>query len=266
MRDSDPTDRIWRAMRDVWADTMAMTGFLSRLPVPMRAPVMPRGLRALPVAGAVVGLIGAAALLMALWVGLPPLPAAIAAIVVLVAATGALHEDGLADVADGFGGGTDRDEKLEIMRDSRIGSYGVVALVLSLALRVALIAALVDAAGGLAAAAGLVVAASLSRTGIAYVFTTLAPARADGLGHGTGQADRTVLGQAVLLAVVIAALLAIPVFGTVGFALAAAGTAGAALWMTSLAKRQIGGQTGDVGGATQQVCEMACLTMLMIST
>ena len=78
-----------------------------------------KALRAFPVAGAIIGGAGGAALFCARAVGLPALPAAICAIGALVAVTGALHEDGLADVADGFGGGATREKKLEIMRDSR---------------------------------------------------------------------------------------------------------------------------------------------------
>ena len=91
---------------------------------------------AAPVAGAVVGLIGALALALTGLLGLPPLMRAGLATAALVAATGALHEDGLADVADGFGGGATRAMKLDIMRDSRIGAYGAIALTLALILRV----------------------------------------------------------------------------------------------------------------------------------
>ena len=92
---------------------------------------------AAPVAGVAVGLVGALALALTGLIGLPPLIRAGLATAALVAATGALHEDGLADVADGFGGGATRAMKLDIMRDSRIGAYGAIALALALILRVA---------------------------------------------------------------------------------------------------------------------------------
>src|SRR5208282_3251017 len=131
---------------------------------------------AAPVAGAVVGFAGVLALAAAEALGLPPLVGA-----ALVAATGALHEDGLADVADGFGGGATRERKLAIMRDSRIGAYGAVALVLALIVRVGALSAAL--AHGFSSAAGaLVIAAAVSRAGALAPLALLDPARTDGAG------------------------------------------------------------------------------------
>ena len=99
---------------------------------------------AFPIAGIVVGLIGAVVYLFGLPNGLPPWPAAALSVAATMVITGCLHEDGLADTADGFGGGRTRELKLEIMRDSRIGAYGVCALVLSILLRVSALASLAD--------------------------------------------------------------------------------------------------------------------------
>ena len=99
---------------------------------------------AAPVAGVAVGLIGALVLALTTLLGLPLLLRAGLATAALVVATGALHEDGLADVADGFGGGATRARKLEIMRDSRIGAYGAIAIALALILRVGALAAALD--------------------------------------------------------------------------------------------------------------------------
>src|SRR5437763_523525 len=90
---------------------------------------------ALPLIGLIVGAIAALVLLGAAWIGMTPAVAAGLALAAAVLVTGGLHEDGLADTADGLGGGKDRDHKLAIMRDSRIGSYGVLALMLTLGLR-----------------------------------------------------------------------------------------------------------------------------------
>src|SRR6516165_4237398 len=120
--------RFAGAARDV-ADALR---FFTRLrvgaPTPEVALDMDRIAWAAPVAGAVVGLIGALVLALTAPLGLPPLLRAGLATAALVAATGALHEDGLADLADGFGGGSTRERKLEIMRESRIGAYGAAAL------------------------------------------------------------------------------------------------------------------------------------------
>src|SRR5215467_2147821 len=108
------------------ADLSAAVLFCTRLPVPGAATItgadIARASWALPVAGAIVGLIAAAVYWLARAAGLPPLPAAALTIAAGVLATGCLHEDGLADAADSLGGGT-RARKLEIMRDSRIGTY-----------------------------------------------------------------------------------------------------------------------------------------------
>ena len=133
--------------------------------------------------------IGALALGLADRLGLPPLVCAGLAVGALVIVTGALHEDGLADVADGFGGGATRERKLEIMRDSRIGAYGAAALALSLILRVAALSALLDHGLG-AAAAGLILAGAASRAAALAPLALLPAARADGLGAGAGAPRR----------------------------------------------------------------------------
>ena len=174
---------------------------------------------------------------------------AIVAVLALVLLTGAMHEDGLADCADGFGGGLERARKLEIMRDSRIGTYGVVALVLCLGLRVAL---LVQAANAGQAVVLLLVMAVMSRAAMPVLMTVLPPARDNGLGKGAGHPEwRYVIlglvvasgivwalsGLFVVLAVLLAAMLATVLMG-------------------AIAKWQIGGQTGDVLGATQMIAEL----------
>ena len=118
---------------------------LTRLPVGQiegQVPPLAASGWAWPLVGAVVGAIMALAGGVGLWLGLPPVMVAILSLAAGAWVTGAMHEDGLADVADGFGGGRDRARKLEIMRDSRVGSYGVLALILATAFRAAGLAAL----------------------------------------------------------------------------------------------------------------------------
>jgi len=122
-------------------DIPAAIGLLSRLPVPVDTDLATRrGARAAwayPLAGLVVGALAGLVAQVALWLGLPPSIAALLALAAMIAITGALHEDGLADSADGLWGGWDRARRLEIMKDSRIGTYGVLALGLTLLLRAA---------------------------------------------------------------------------------------------------------------------------------
>ncbi|MCV6593247.1 MAG: adenosylcobinamide-GDP ribazoletransferase [Silicimonas sp.] len=218
---------------------------LTRLPLGrLRAPVpsTAQAAWAFPLVGLVVGAIGGAVYLAASTF-LPAILAAILALATQIATTGALHEDGLADVADGFGGGTSRDRKLEIMRDSRIGSYGVVALILALAL-IAL--AMAEAAPSFATFAAI---GAISRAAMLLPMAFLPPARADGLGRMAALPPGPRLATGLAIAA-IAAVFTLPLF------LLAAGLA--VMLMQAQAKRQIGGQTGDVLGATQKLAECAC--------
>ncbi|MFO1060421.1 MAG: adenosylcobinamide-GDP ribazoletransferase [Dongiaceae bacterium] len=226
-------------------------GFLTRLPVGA-AGSLAAASWAFPVAGIVVGLAAALAFRLALWLALPPAPAAILAVGVALLLTGALHEDGLADLADGFGGGRDRTAKLAIMRDSRIGSYGVLALVLSVLLRVAALASL-PAPHGVTAA--LVAAHALSRAPLPAVMALLPPARRDGLSATAGRPG----AGAAALAVLIGAAVALLALGPAAGVAAIAAVAVAAFCLAVLAQRQVGGQTGDVLGAVQQAGEAAVL-------
>ena len=143
---------------------------------------------AAPVAGVAVGLIGALVLGVTALLGLPLLLRAAFATAALVAATGALHEDGLADVADGFGGGATRARKLEIMRDSRIGAYGAIAIAIALILRIGALAAALDG-GFWRATLSLMLVAALSRAAALTPLALLPPARADGAGAAAGRLE-----------------------------------------------------------------------------
>ena len=241
---------------------------LTRLPGGSRFPgaadasvPLARASRCYPLVGALVGLIAATVLLVAYRAGLPPILAALLAVATTVLVTGALHEDGLADLADGFGGGRDRARKLAIMRDSRIGSYGVLALIFSIGLRSVSLAALATSWHGEApwqAAAALIAAQSLSRGGLAAIMACLPPARTDGLASLVGRPGPGVAVTAILVAGVLAFLL---LDWTVAvWALIACLVAQSVLAI--LARRQIGGYTGDVLGAAQQIGEMAVLLVL----
>jgi adenosylcobinamide-GDP ribazoletransferase len=202
---------------------------------------------AFPLVGAMVGAISAAVLLSALALGVAPVLAAGLALVAGILATGGLHEDGLADCADGFGGGSDRARKLEIMRDSRIGSYGALALVLALGLRWQGLA--VVAAEPWRAAVALVALGMASRAGLAAALVLMPAARADGMGKDAAEADAGRARVAVALGAVALLLIGAP-WAIVAIAAVNFGFA-------RLALRQIGGQTGDVLGALVVLGEIA---------
>jgi adenosylcobinamide-GDP ribazoletransferase len=249
------------------AETREMLVFLTIARIPNIAgesPAFTTALRTMPLAGAVIGIGTAAVLLLTALLNLPPLLAAAVTIATLVAATGALHEDALADVADGFGGGATASARLEIMRDSRIGTFGTVALVLSLLIRVAALASL--AGGSFATAATAVFAAAvLSRTGCVAVLAQLPPARPDGLGASAGTPDRDILNEALVLGGGLAGIVLVPGAGLFA-ALTAIAAGAAATWaMIALARARIGGQTGDVAGAGQQAAECAVLVAIAAS-
>jgi adenosylcobinamide-GDP ribazoletransferase len=229
--------------------------FLTRLPLPapklMENGALANSMHLFPLAGILVGGIGAIAYGLALLL-LPPLLSATLAVGAMAAATGVMHEDGLADIADGFGGGVDRERKLAIMKDSRIGSYAAVTLILAQLLKVFAIATL--ARPGLVAGA-LIAAHALGRSAIPLAMQLLHPARENGLGASVGRPSASTAGIAATLAMLIAAI-ALPV-GPAFFASAAA--AALTLAMSWLAWRQIGGQTGDVLGGIEQVVEIAAL-------
>src|SRR5262249_17862382 len=149
-----------------------------------------------------IGIACAAADLVALGLGLPPLAAALIAVGAGVLATGALHEDGLADAADGCGGHSII-EKLAIMRDSRIGSFGVLARLCGVGLRAAAVAAL---AGGWSALGALVAAHAVARGALPAALAALAPARQDGLGASAGRPDHAGLAWSIGIALVVALL------------------------------------------------------------
>ncbi len=227
--------------------------FLTRIPLPAAGGGgLARAAWAFPVVGAVVGGAGAGVLMGAAWLGLPPLVGALAAIGAMALLTGALHEDGLADTADGLGGGRTRADVLRIMHDSHIGAFGVLALILSVGLRAAALTGLPDANS---AALALIAAAVVSRAALPALMRGLPPARTDGLAATAGRPGIVSVTAAAALAVVVAAVTLAP---PAAAALAVAAVLGAAV-VAVLAYRRIGGHTGDVLGAAQQVAEMAAL-------
>ena len=254
------------------AEVLTCLRFYTRLPLPDlqletdHAPQpFARCLRWAPLAGASVGAGGAVVLTLASDLGFPAFVAAALALLATVLIGGGLHEDGLADLADGFGGGTTRDRKLEIMRDSRLGSYGALAIGFSLLLRTACLSSLAERGGPALAAAALIGAGAASRGFGLMPMALLPPARPDGLGHGAGRFPASVFPTAAGLAIAIG--LVVPVIGGAGWSRAALALGLAALaagWTTRLARRQIGGQTGDVAGACQQLCEVALLLGLLV--
>jgi adenosylcobinamide-GDP ribazoletransferase len=275
---SDETDHRNRAMPEAGlraraVDLARCLRFYSRLPVPALPwegdpyglPEFRRMTPVVPLAGLLLGLPSALCLAAALALDLGSWLAAALAVAAATLATGAFHEDGLADTADGFGGGATPERRLAIMKDSLIGSFGASALALAFALRIIALATLVDRTGS-AALTAVLVAAVLSRTAGLMPLTFLPPARLDGASYAVGQPDREAFWQscafAALLSVLVGASGGLPP-GGIALMLALAALSGWAL--TRLSERMIGGQTGDVAGAVQQIAEIAALIGLLIA-
>lgn len=249
------------------AELVMALQFLTRLPIPFARTIDPvplsQAMRAFGLAGAALGAAGGAFLVALNWLHLPGLITAALALGFGLLVTGALHEDGLADTADGLFGGRTRERRLEIMRDSRIGSYGASALILAYLIKAAAYQALLDQPPRQVILI-LAAAAAFSRAMVVDMMWATRPARSDGLSHMAGRPTR----NTGLFAIVTAGAFAIwagwaidPVTGVIamGVALAITGL------MRRLAMRLLGGQTGDICGAVQVLCECGMLCAYLAS-
>ncbi len=237
----------------------AAFGLLTRLPVGRfrgagGGPDQASCIWAYPVAGAAVGALGGGVFWVGVTLGMTPLLSAGWALAALVLATGGLHEDGLADTADGFGGGATRERKLEILRDSRIGSFGAIALILSLGIRAAAIAA------SATPIAAMIVSGALGRAAMIAILLALKPARTDGMAASLGRVAPTPAAIGLALAMLATVCLLSPPMALRAMVLTLASLTA----MAMLAKRQIGGYTGDVLGATETVVECVVLSGLAV--
>ena len=261
------------------ADTRTSILFLSRLPMSYSTqttlPDFRRSSRCFALAGIVIAIPAALILWISFSAGMPPMVSAILGVATMVIVTGALHEDGLADTMDGFWGGHSKQRKLEIMRDSAIGTYGVLGLLVTVLLRVALYSYLITEHGGWTAALVLIAGAGLSRAAILQPWTMLTPARSStdddtenvpasgdkqlsGLSarYGMPDSDTLVWGTLAAIPAVLVLLWA------TGFAATLVGLIGlqiAVMGMIALCKRHIDGHSGDTLGATQQLSELGLL-------
>ncbi|MEO5901200.1 MAG: adenosylcobinamide-GDP ribazoletransferase [Ilumatobacteraceae bacterium] len=234
---------------------LAATQFLTRIPITLdREPSLPRAVPWFPLVGVCIGAIvgGVAA---GMWAITPPLVAAGVAVAVGLLVTGAFHEDGLADVADAFGGGWTVERRVAILKDSRHGTYGVAALCTSIVVRIVCLGSLPGPAVMFAAA----VAAHTLGRGVAVALTaTVRPAIPGGLGATAAGSLET---RTAVVGVVGGTALAGLIVGWWIGPLALAAAAGAVA-VAALAIRKIGGIVGDVLGAAEQVVECLCLVVM----
>ena len=233
---------------------LAAVQYFTRLPVPASVghsqQLLDDASRYFPAVGVLVGVVSATALLLAsfLW---PPVVAAIIAVAASIWLTGAFHEDGLADAADGLGGGFGQQHILEIMRDSRIGTYGTLTLILSITLRVAVLSAL-----PVTTACVLLVASHASSRYAAVALMWCLPyaredeSKAKPLSRNLSRAGLWVASTTTALVVAIGAVLEPALLGGVLPAVILVG------WWYRVLQRNLQGYTGDCLGAAQQLAEL----------
>lgn len=229
---------------------------LTRLPLPALPDEafsrQARATWAFPLVGLVIGGIAAFTGWMALALGMPVAATAGLILAVQIAVTGAMHEDGLGDTFDGLWGGWTRERRLAIMKDSAIGTYGVLALILSLGLRWVALTALIPLGLGV-----VVAVAILSRGIMPVIMTALPPARETGLSRSVGAPEPKTAALALGLGVILAV-----VFAGSGIVLPIVVAYGAVFGLAQIARAKIGGQTGDILGAAQQIAEITGLLVL----
>lgn len=254
-------------MREFMRDTARAVAFLSRIPVSTsffagHDGKLARVSRAFPLAGLLIALPAALAFGALLALHADPLMAALLALTVQTITTGALHEDGLSDTADGLGAGKDRERALAIMKDSRIGTYGAAALILSFGLRAAALAAIARHVMPIDGAIALLATAVLSRGAMVWHWYALPPAKPDGIAASAGQPDGDTMQLALLTALGLGTLFIWSSLGVPALVLCLLVIAAATFFVTGHMRRRLSGHTGDTIGATQQICEIASLCTL----
>ncbi len=265
MTDPGPEEPQKRRPIRPFAELLHSLKFLTRAPIPFSRtvdlPPLSQSMRLFAVAGGLIGAANGAVLAGLVMAGLPSLLSAAIAVGFGLLITGALHEDGLADTADGFGGGKTREQRLEIMRDSRIGSYGTLALITAVLIRVAVYEAFAGE-GPLLVVAVLAACGAFSRALMVDLLWATRPARNDGLSVHAGTPGRYGAAFAVVSAaglMIATGLLVEPVSGLLALAAGLAVTA----YLRRLTTRLIGGQTGDVCGAVQVLSELIMLCIFV---
>ena len=254
---------------DYLDDIARAAGFLSRLPMPARPfeghdGSLVRASGMFPAAGVIIALCPGLVVLVLSAFGANAALTAVIALVALVGVTGALHEDGLADSADALGARGGREHMLEIMKDSRIGTYGVLALLMSFALRAISLTIILSVIGGWSTFLVLLAIAAASRAAMIWHWNTLPPARHNGVAASVGAPEESARTVALVSGAILFIALVSVTAGLIAALLCLALMAAAASQWTSMVRTRLHGHTGDTIGATQQITETVCLTALAL--
>lgn len=247
------------------ADLVMALRFFSRLPTgssPHVQPELGRIATALPFASALIGLLPALLLAAAVLVGLPEYFAASLAVGAMVLVSGAMADDALADAADGLFGGHTAERRLEIMKDSRHGTYGVAALCLFILLRVTALGAMAIVSP-LAAAVVWLGAGIVARSASLWLAVALPAARSNGASASVGRLGIGAFGIGAAFAAIMLFILGGPATSILGLATAVLAAILVVLGWTALCRKMVGGQTGDLIGALGALVEIAVLAALL---
>ena len=255
-------------LRKEWRYFLLALGFFTRIPVPsfndFKESELNKSVKYFPLIGCIVGFIGLAAYYIAGHI-FPHTVAVLMSMAATIFATGAFHEDGLADSADGLGGGWQREQVLTIMQDSRLGTYGAVALFFALMAKFQLLTAMHAEPVMMI----LICAHALSRLSAVWMMTALTYAKADINSSGKAKPLATEISRCDSWLANLFGLL--PLFIllwmiqttiqhwqiTLGYACFLAAAIGAGwFWWLALLQRKLGGYTGDTLGAIQQISEI----------
>lgn len=255
-------------------DTIRALGFLSRLPVPARwlsdnkahsHDSWPLSTRAFPLAGGVLGFLGGVALFIANALHLPAFTCGLIAVGALAAMTGALHEDGLGDTVDGFFGASNRERRLEIMKDSRIGTFAAITLVVWIGIKASLLATILERLGPGHAVLALIASEAASRAAMLALWHGLPSARPGGLADSIGQPDWETVVYGAGLGFVLLAIGLLSTGGVAALIYALVLVSALIFGFSKLCMAKIGGQTGDTLGAAQQIASLAVLISLVMA-
>lgn len=265
MKNTAPQQNDDDLRRNIISDTMVALGFLTRLRLgdqETRRPLA-SAVRGFAPAGFLIGLLTGTVYLLAVSCGVPVYLGVVVAMAFNIYITGALHEDGLADTVDGFGGAWQRKDKLRIMRDSQIGSYGVLSLIIAVLLRAGAYFSIIGADGGVLHTV-LIFAAigGVSRSFFGMMMVQMDLARDDGLAATSGKPSPEA-ARALLIFGLAGTLILLWIATGLFAGLLVIAAAGLAYYLVKrLSERHIGGYTGDVAGALQQISEILCLIVL----
>lgn len=245
-------------------------GFLSRLPLPAHwygeeSESLQDHAYAFPLAGAVLGTIGALSLLIASQLALPSLAVALITFLTLAFITGALHEDGLGDTADGFFGGSTLARRLEIMKDSHIGTFAALTLIGTIGLKTIFLATILEKLGALSAGLAIIAIEASSRAAMMSLWYKLPSARSGGLSDKIGAPSLKAAQTALIIGVSILGICFTLIANIATFVFSLLVCASILWGYARLSLAKIGGQTGDVLGAGQQITTLSLLLALVIS-